>query len=83
MHILRLFNGQPGRLHLDCVFDDDPNDALRDLERHCSYWNFQRVEKAHWIICNYAQPWDVGLRRQLGGFPFGGRGGLERREHRR
>jgi hypothetical protein len=66
MHILRLFNGQAGRLHLDCVFDDDPNEALRDLERHCSYWNFQRVEHAHWIICNYAQAWDVTLRQQYG-----------------
>ena len=78
MHILRLFNAEDSRLHLDCLFDEDPNDALRDLERHCSYWNFQRIEQGHWIICNYAQHWDVSLTRQLGvGWP----GISERRDH--
>jgi hypothetical protein len=83
MHILRLFNGQAGRLHLDCLFDEDPNDALRDLERHCSQWNFQRVENAHWIICNYAQAWDAGLSHRLGLPPGHPPSSLERREHLR
>jgi hypothetical protein len=65
MHILRLFNGQAGRLHLDCLFDDDPNEALRDLERHCSHWTFQRLGPAHWIIRNFPLSWDAAFR-QLG-----------------
>jgi hypothetical protein len=85
MQILRLFNGQVGRLHLDCVFDDDPNEALRDLERHCSQWTFQRIEKAHWIIRNFPQGWDAAFR-QLGLSPtikVTPYGGAERRDRDR
>jgi hypothetical protein len=85
MQILRLFDGQHGKLHLDCVFDDDPNEALRDLERHCSHWTFQRVEKAHWIIRNFPQSWDAAFR-QFGLTPNARTplyGGPERRDHDR
>lgn len=85
MHILRLFNGQAGRVHLDCFFDDDPNEALRDLERHCSQWTFQRLEKAHWIIRNFPQSWDAAFRQlslspAVRTPPYGG---LERRDRSR
>lgn len=79
MHILRLFEGNERRLRLDCLFDDDPNDALRALERRCSNWTFQRVEHAHWIIRNFTQNW-VTLLRSWGPAPYGGN---ERRERHR
>jgi hypothetical protein len=66
---------------LDCVFDEDPNEALRDLERHCSHWSFQRVGRAHWIIRNFSQGFDaafrhLGLAPTLKVPPYGG---MERR----
>lgn len=65
LHILRLFNGQAGKLNLDCQFDQDPNEALRGLERHSCHWNFQRLGPAHWIIRNFALSWEESFK-QLG-----------------
>lgn len=83
MQILHLFSGNNGRINLDCLFDDDPNDALRDLERHSCHWNFQRLGHAHWIVRNYAMTWEesfgqLGFERPV--TPYEGR---ERREQER
>ena len=43
MRIMGLFTSKAGRLTLDCLFDDDPSDMLRDLERYSCHWNFQRL----------------------------------------
>lgn len=84
MQILGLFSGKAGRLNLDCLFDEDPNDALRDLERHSCHWNFQRLGPAHWIIRNFALSWEesfgqLGFTQHIEA-PYHG---PDRREHSR
>lgn len=66
MHIMRLFTSKIGRLSLDCLFDDDPCDALRDLERYSCHWNFQRVAHGHWIIRNFAMTWEESFGQLSG-----------------
>lgn len=80
MHIMRLFSSpKAGRLLLDCIFDEDPNEALRDLERYSCHWNFQRIEPAHWIIRNFAMSWEESFG-QLGAKPAEVYNGADRRE---
>lgn len=83
MHIMRLFTSKAGRLSLDCLFDDDPCDALRDLERYSCHWNFQRVGEGHWVIRNFAMTWEecFGQLAVAGAMPL--YFGPERREHER
>ncbi len=67
MHILRLFSAKSGRLQLDCLFDEDPNEALRDLERYSCHWNFQRLEPAPWIIRHFAMTWEEAFAQRAAG----------------
>lgn len=71
MQIMRLFTAKSGRLTLECLFDEDPNDALRDLERYSCHWNFHRLAHGHWLIRNFAMTWEesFGQLSLTGGAP--------------
>ena len=61
MRIVNLFMGRPGRLCLSCVFDEDPSEALNNLERHSKHWHFHRLSQGHWLIRNFAMTWAESL----------------------